>query len=188
VAALEQTMFHAVTCLYPTKSLKAVGGFDETLDSWEDYDLLLKLCVEGVCGMRVPQPLLRYRVSLGTVREFLYARKDEALANLRGKWSNKLACGSCAQRAPQPTPVLNDPTPSFNTVQHQADVSDLVQMAFVLQEKGARSYLGPVSGAEYRFSADEPVQYVFKQDVDEMLRRPEFRLFTGELGAVLANA
>lgn len=188
IAALEQTMFHAVTCLYPTKALRAVKGFDEVLDSWEDYDLLLKLCVEGVCGLRVPKPLLRYRVTMGTVRESLYARKGEALANLREKWSGKLACGSCGQRAQQPNPVLNDPVPSFNTVQHQADVSDLVQILFVMPEKGARSYLGPVSGAEYRFSADEPVQYVFKQDVDELLRRPEFRLYTGQELAVTANA
>jgi glycosyltransferase involved in cell wall biosynthesis len=188
VAALEQTMFHAVTCLYPTKALKAVKGFDEQLDSWEDYDLLLKLCTEGVCGTRVAKPLLRYRVTMGTVRESLYARKSVALENLREKWSGKLACGSCAQRAQQPNPVLNDPVPSFNTVQHQADTSDLVQMLFVMPEKGARSYLGPVSGAEYRFSADEPVQYVFKQDVDELLRRPEFRLYTGQESVVTANA
>lgn len=188
VTALEQTMFHAITCLYPTKALKAVGGFDELLDSWEDYDLLLKLCVEGVCGTRVPKPLLRYRISMGTVRESLYARKDEALANLREKWSGKLACGACAQRAQQPNPILNDPTPSFDTIQHQADVSDLVQMMFVMPEKGARSYLGPVSGAEYRFSADEPVQYVFKQDVDELLRRPEFRLYTGQTEVVAVHA
>lgn len=56
---------HAVTTLLPTSAIRAVGGFDEGLPCFEDWDLYCKLAVAGYCGARLAQPLLIYRISGG---------------------------------------------------------------------------------------------------------------------------
>ncbi len=51
---------NAITCLLRTEDVRAVGGFDETLDGLEDTQLFLKLLSSGICGLHVPVPLFRY--------------------------------------------------------------------------------------------------------------------------------
>src|SRR4029453_13599033 len=52
---------HAVTALVPTDWLRAVGGFDEGLPCFEDWDLYCKLAISGYGGQRLSRPLLIYR-------------------------------------------------------------------------------------------------------------------------------
>ena len=62
------TMFGAVTTLMRTDDAKELG-FDETmLDGGEDKDFYLRARLKGLCGFRVPEPLLYYRVTSGTLR------------------------------------------------------------------------------------------------------------------------
>jgi Glycosyl transferase family 2 len=56
---------HVVTSLTPTKHWRAVGGWDERVDAWEDWTGNLRLAIAGICGYRVPQPILTYRVYEG---------------------------------------------------------------------------------------------------------------------------
>lgn len=72
-------MYVAVTCLIPTADLRAVGGFDEKLPAWEDWDLMIKLTIAGVCGQRLAQPTLVYRRATGKRRQFA---RDDATGEL----------------------------------------------------------------------------------------------------------
>lgn len=56
---------HVVTALTPTKHWRAVGGWDEGVDAWEDWAGHLRLAMAGVCGYRLPYPLFTYRVYEG---------------------------------------------------------------------------------------------------------------------------
>ncbi len=187
---LMQTMFMSVSCVYPTRLVREIGGFDVDLKAWEDYDLIINLCAHGVCGVRVPVPLLQYRVQSGTVREKIYADKPAALAAMRAKWkeSDFMACGACAQRASdQQRAIYERQQNPFNSsvmtnsqVVNQGDTSDLVQVEFILPEHSTRVYAGQSTGQQYRFSADEPIQYIYKADLDDLLALTKvFRLFVG---------
>lgn len=51
--------FHLVTALVPTDVARAVR-FDEDLPAMEDTDFYLRLLWRGICGIHVPEPLVRY--------------------------------------------------------------------------------------------------------------------------------
>jgi glycosyltransferase involved in cell wall biosynthesis len=184
---LQQALFHAVTCLYPTKAWKEVGGFDEHI-SWEDWDFALAICEKGYCGSRVPKPLLQYRMSAGTVREKLFADKDKNIDAMRKKWEGKLvACGTCGGGGGQqvqwtPTNAMNDSPEQMVGTVNARDVSDLVQVQFIKEGQGTRVYRGPATGHEYYFGSDpgEDIRYVHKSDLEHFLKLRDFELYTGD--------
>lgn len=60
VTADDDYRSHLVTTLYPTDIFKALGGFDESLSGHEDVDFYLRSASQGVCGVHVDKPLLKY--------------------------------------------------------------------------------------------------------------------------------
>jgi glycosyltransferase involved in cell wall biosynthesis len=73
------------TGLYSKADWKLVGGFDEKIHFWEDWDLQLSLLEHDICGSRVAQPLFTYRYNTGRRREDAFASKEKALAEIRAK-------------------------------------------------------------------------------------------------------
>lgn len=51
---------------------REIGGFDETMDSWEDWDYWVRLARAGKCFYRLTKPLMEYR---------FYTGKRRSLAN-----------------------------------------------------------------------------------------------------------
>lgn len=62
-------LWNLVTTMFPTAWHAEVGGFDETLPSWEDVDYWWRLARLGKCFQRVPQELVVYRSYAGQRRE-----------------------------------------------------------------------------------------------------------------------
>lgn len=78
---------HAITALIPAADARGVGGFDENIRGWEDWDFFIKLAISGICGHRVPEPLLVYNYHTGQRRDESLERKDELLAVLRERYA-----------------------------------------------------------------------------------------------------
>lgn len=81
----EQTRFlrhnlHVVTALYPTQIAKRLGGFDESMQGYEDWEFNVRLAVYGYCGKRVPKPILAYRIDQGYRREWSRRNEKELIA------------------------------------------------------------------------------------------------------------
>jgi len=53
-------LWHPITTLFPTQAVRYLGGFDESLPGGEDRDFYLKAIAAGLCGIRVPKPLMNY--------------------------------------------------------------------------------------------------------------------------------
>lgn len=81
-------MFHPITIMVNRQHVLDIGGFDETLPSWEDTDFMLKLIASGTCGSRVTQPLLVYRVDLGARREIGVGMSDTLKATFRDRYQH----------------------------------------------------------------------------------------------------
>lgn len=78
---------HPISALVPKQWAEAVGGFDESLPGWEDWDFFIKLAVNGYCGTRLPRPLLVYRLMTGERRDDSITKKDQTLGILRERYA-----------------------------------------------------------------------------------------------------
>lgn len=174
---------HAVTALYPKSAWDIVGGFDATLDAWEDWDFVIALAASGVCGSRCPKPLIQYRMSSGNRREELYARKDELVVNIRTKWEKYfaggmelMACGGCAGRAANVMPGYDNGSGAavVPTMASNANTNgELVLLEYVGAQTAPITYRGAKTGTPYRF-CDDPyhkIKYVHRNDADALLQR-----------------
>lgn len=173
---------HAVTALYEKEMWNSVGGFDESIAGWEDWDFALALASKGYCGKRVPLPLLQYRMHSGNRREEIYADQEKYKAEIATKWhkyiveGEPMACGGCGQRgAPMPTY-------SQNVVGAVPPVQEGMLLVEYTGNAPPRTYRGPVTGQSYRFGNDEhhKIGYVRNDDVTFFKERPsEFRPYNG---------
>lgn len=168
-------LIHSVTAMYPTGAVLAIGGFDEALDAWEDWDFVLRLIEFGLCGVHVPFPLLYYRYHTGQRREALYARRDEAMQHMKAKWhklmveKTPMACGCSGGTTTYSPPVKvgNVPIPVSK------DGATLVEF---LGTSAPRTYRG--RRREYRFGSDSGhrAHYVNNEDLHIFLNRPDYRM------------
>ena len=85
---LKRENFLAISCLIRRDLFLAIGGFDEALlDSYEDYDLWLRLLAHGHEGALLPEPLFSYRRRTTGYSAELARQKphDEMIAILRAR-------------------------------------------------------------------------------------------------------
>lgn len=174
---------HAVTALYPVKAWREVGGFDEQMEAWEDWDFALSLASYGYCGTRVPEALFSYRVRAGQRREMHYANRDKYKEIILNKWKDYIVggkqlmgCRGCGgSRANVPSSYNVNKVSSPVT----ANVDGMVLLEYTKTAAGTISYRGPATGTLYRFSndSDHRIRYVFKADAEALLQRQEFKLF-----------
>lgn len=169
---------HAVTCIYDKAAWQSVGGFDQQLHGWEDWDFIIALNVAGYCGIRVPYPLLQYRIGGGKRREELYAWLEENKAEMRAKWheyidgSKKMACGCQNGSGVSASRQAGDG--AFNS-----SGEDMVQLEYVGDMLGPLNYIGKVTGNRYLFGTEpeHTVKYVMKDDVPALLTVEGFRYY-----------
>lgn len=93
-AQLER-MHHAVTALIPTDWARGVGGFDESLRGWEDWDFYIKMAIKGYCGVHQPGALLGYRKDSGTQRDQAWHNREMLAPTIRKRYEKAafMACG-----------------------------------------------------------------------------------------------
>lgn len=191
---LTQRLPHAVTALYTKAQWEKVGGFDEQLQAWEDWDFVLALAANGFCGARCDTPIFQYRMSTGGRREAMYAKRDELKKFISDKWQDYIvkgaplmACSGCGKRNSQQTAALFD-DPNRHVEQAAARMSSAVTpdgtvlIEYIGGSPGV-TYRGQVTGTSYKFGNVEgrSKKYVFARDAESFLARvKEFRIATVE--------
>lgn len=180
---------HAVTALYPKQAWEKVGGFDEAMQGWEDWDFIIALNSLGYCGVRLADPLFVYRVHTGNRRESMYHKRDELKKEIFRKWSRYYTSGeklmSCGCRK----------KPSIERVR---TLPPLVKVASSNPNRGfvrleytgvspTITYRGPSTGKHYRFGTDAGHRFrdVDTKDAEMLLRRKEFREVTSVISEPL---
>lgn len=57
---LMQSPFIVNCSMFHREAFEICGGYDETLYGWEDYDLWIRMGLNGYVGKRIPKPLFNY--------------------------------------------------------------------------------------------------------------------------------
>jgi glycosyltransferase involved in cell wall biosynthesis len=77
---------HPITILISKEDVIKLGSFDEEIKGWEDWDLFVKLAINGICGHRIPLPLFYYRKDTGFRRDESFSKEKELLPILKKRY------------------------------------------------------------------------------------------------------
>lgn len=170
-----QGAIHAVTALYEKSAWQLVGGFDETLSHWEDWDFHLALASQGICGTKIPLPLFTYRKHTGFRREENMAAFDNGKEEILKKWSHlwdrketlRMACAGCPKGRVQGPPVIPSSSTAMLSMKARQGYGVI---KYVGGHVATQQYQGP-SGTKYRFGNNpgHDIKYVLDQDIDHLL-------------------
>jgi glycosyltransferase involved in cell wall biosynthesis len=154
---------HPVTTLLPRDAWLLVGGFDEAMPGWEDWDFYIAVCAAGWCPVHLAEPLVQYDMWSGERRDTSLVNHFEQLKqHILAKWADyhsgakKMACGACNKK----TRAATVPAPTTNQVQASAPangngavsaefVESLVMVEYLSLNRGAHHIYGPATHTFY---------------------------------------
>lgn len=169
---LTRGTLHTVTALTPRAVWRDVGGYDENLPAWEDWDFQLKCADKGYCSRRVAQPLFIYRKHTGIRRNQNLSNFEVSKRGILSKWARlwegeKLMACSCGVR------------PAYKSVaQATVQSGNGAQSAQLVEYTGNKSGNVPYRGYDgtyYTFAAGES-KLVLTSDLPIFAGRPDFRV------------
>ena len=132
---------HVVTALTPIKHWRAVGGWDDGVDAWEDWSGHLRLAMAGICGHRIPQPTLVYRVYEGDRMTQFYGGAPELMEKVLVRYRN-------AQGVIPMASCCGGDLDLAAIAQNAAAGAPLPAAALMADNKVRVEYLGPEKGSQ----------------------------------------
>lgn len=83
--AKKRNPFNRQTVAFKKKAAEAVGGYDDA-EQFEDYDLIVKMLMNGNYGQNIPEALVRYRVDQDTIRHRKSFKRTKAFFGVRRRF------------------------------------------------------------------------------------------------------
>lgn len=80
--AKKRNPFNRQTVAFKKSAALAVGGYSDSAE-FEDYELIVKMLMNGQYGQNIPEPLVRYRVSEDTFRQRKSLKRTKAFIRVR---------------------------------------------------------------------------------------------------------
>jgi len=154
-----------VTALLPKIWHDEVGGFDESMESWEDVDYHYRLARAGKCYQRIPEELMVYRFHTGHRREQGRQAHANLVKYLREKYKEvePVACSGCAGRRKSVNRTRAPAAGAASAVYARpgrtgpqravtsAKDDDFVMVTYVNTQRGDRRLIGP-AGFQYEIA------------------------------------
>ncbi|KKM76159.1 hypothetical protein LCGC14_1382930, partial [marine sediment metagenome] len=174
--AVLSKMQHAMMCLIPKAKHDEIGGYDEALPGWEDWDYLIALQAAGVCSYRVATPGFVYRFRKGTIREDSFGKHKEIMEMIRAKWTDyydrrkTMGCGGCPKGGKAKINPSANPNAVVANSQLQGSQEPLTLLAYQGPGSGKVTLRGAVTNTRYIFHPDTP-KYVMTDDAEIFLGR-----------------
>ena len=144
-------IWNLITTLIPKSWHDEIGGFDEEMETWEDWDYWIRMAKAGKCFYRLPEQLVRYRTYTGSRRERAVPDTDEgrqkALAMIkymRAKETEIQMCRNCGRQ------TSRSPRMSTTRIPAQQPSSDDFAKCRYTGKKGNHHVIGQaVFGQEF---------------------------------------
>ena len=161
----------AVTSLHHREEFDAVGGFDEEMETREDWDFHFKLVKEGFCGTRVAMPLMTYRLATGERRQKQAIDTADQLRNKYPLEELMAGCDKCGKKQKKSI----QPPQNWNTKEEAGHV----QLEYTGGNKATSTFKG-ITGRPYRFGNNDEsrIAWVHPEDADNFInvKRQPFRI------------
>lgn len=170
-------MMHAgSSILIPRWVHEGIGGWDEEIKGWEDWDYLIAAqAVVKACSYRIDEPLFVYRFRAGTNRENSYELGEDIVKYIKTKWKDfykgdkEMACG-CKKGKKVESPPVTALSSSGNFIAQSDDqesVAESVILEYIGDKNGPITYRGKNTGKRYRFgkTSGNDKKFVLMADV-----------------------
>lgn len=174
------------TVLYSKTAWREAGGYKPQMSQaggWEDWELMVTLGEIGICGVRVPEPLFRYRQHGPNQMRYEAERRKPALqeamrrlhaATFRGEFP--MACCGRGGKQPAELPMAAAPMGAMESRGVGATV-ETVLIRYTGASVGTQTWTAP-SGRRYQFGLADPLKYVSAEDALWFARLPNFQVVT----------
>lgn len=143
---------HVVTGLFPISHARAVGGYDEGVDAWEDWSFHLRLAIRGICGYRLPMPIFVYRVFEGDRMTRFYGGDKSLMDIVKARYQNAQGviemAGCCGGDAPLAQAAWEAVKGLAPAAARQVE-DDMVRIEYLGPEKGSIPF-EPTPGRQVR--------------------------------------
>ena len=142
-------IWNLVTSIVPKAWHNQIGGFDEKMPSWEDWDYWLRMARAGKCFTRIPEPLVVYRFYTGTRRDRGVELNQSLLQYLsdkyRGAQNMPCNCGSKARVYTPPEVVPQSQAQGASTMIKNMNDEDMVLVEYTSLNRGSHKVVGAVT-------------------------------------------
>lgn len=168
-----------VTCLIPTEWHNDIGGFDESMASWEDVDYHWRMARAGRCYARIDKFCVVYRFYSGTRRDAGLQMASALLKYTADKYEEMPTMG-CGCKGEKTQKDIFDEITAANgegsaqemrvlKVLHGPDMTvsddDMVKVVYHNARMGAHRVIGSVTGVAYGRRSGGDQFLVHKNDV-----------------------
>jgi glycosyltransferase involved in cell wall biosynthesis len=171
-AIFRKASIHSINVLMRRKDALAVGGFDESMMTWEDPDFFMKLATIGVCGERLAEPLVAYDYRTGTLREkalTIQAQLKEMLYQRYRVWIEGMETVCCQDRLIKAQTRAIQQNNELAAFAKSGNVHPQFGRMMLVEYRGAgagKEVIGSVSGQRYQYREGGDVFSVWQVDVE----------------------
>jgi len=158
-----------VSCLTPKIWHDEIGGFDEKMPSWEDWDYWIRMARAGKCFVRIPESLVVYRFYTGTRRDRGVEIGRDLIQYLQDKYEGgdeAMPCNCGGRRNnPAPTQTITQQTVFAEANTIMAHDENFVLITYTHLNRGQHKVVGPVTGTNYGYHGGGERFYINKADL-----------------------
>ncbi len=157
-----------VSVLLPKELHNRIGGFDEKMKSWEDWDYQIRIARTGQCFTRIPERLVIYRFYSGNRREIGREASADLVKYMRAKYDKEVAVGcSCAGKNQYAMPEVTRSyvPPSANMMRSDIVDEDLVLIQYESPNIGEHHVVGSATMLDYGFRGGGARFLVDRRDI-----------------------
>lgn len=160
-------IWNLITTLIPKSWHAEIGGFDESMPSWEDWEYWLRMARAGKCFVRLAEPMVAYRFYTGGRRELGISMPAQLLSYITKKFEgvNTMPCKSCGGSKKANVTSVRIVAPLTNSENKLAD-DDLVLMSYENPNRGKHKVVGAITKTVYGYRQGGGAEkfYVHKED------------------------
>lgn len=172
-------IWNLIASLVPRKWHDEIGGFDEHMDAWEDWDYWIRMARAGKCFHKINKDLVVYRFYTGTRRERGLQDHKSLIKYMREKYDKENInmtrnCGGCGsggkviritQVSPQKQNAENLIKTEGKNMTQQISDKDFVLCVYAHPNIGQHKVVGAITRTVYGYRKGGDRFYVDRRDI-----------------------
>jgi hypothetical protein len=156
-ASYDSRGLHGVSVLMSTDDALKLGGFDQSMAGFEDWEFFVRCAIAGLCGKVVPEALLAYRVTTGQRRENAMKDRETVVEYLRaqhgdyieGRKPMSACCGGNITASEAAAKALTEIDKSIDkSLAPLAGSDGLIEMEYIGRYEAPVTYFGKYAGCK----------------------------------------